>query len=177
MSGQGAQSAAKKRLYLVGGAMGVGKTAACRALQNLLPRCVFLDADWLWDAKPFTVTGETRAMVLDNIAHCLNNFLSCSAYENIVFCWVLDRPEIWQAVESGLRPHGAQVVRIALTCAPETLAERLGRDLEAGVRTPDVLPRSLRRLPLFEALPGVTLLRTDGLTPRSVARRMAACAR
>ena len=165
-----------KRLILVGGPMGVGKSAVCEELLRRLEPGVYLDGDWCWHMSPFSVTEGTKAMVLDNICHLLQSFLRCSAYQNIVFCWVLDRPEIWQAVESGLRPHGAQVVRIALTCAPETLAERLGRDIEAGVRAPDVLPRSLRRLPLFEALPGVTLLRTDGLTPRSVARRMAACA-
>ena len=34
-----------KTLLMVGGAMGVGKTAACRALKNRLDRCVFLDGD------------------------------------------------------------------------------------------------------------------------------------
>ena len=39
-----------KRLYMIGGPMGVGKTAACRQLQQLLDRSVFLDGDWCWDA-------------------------------------------------------------------------------------------------------------------------------
>ncbi len=30
-------------------------------------------------------------MVMDNICHLLNNFLHCSANENIVFCRVIDR--------------------------------------------------------------------------------------
>ena len=34
-----------KRLYMIGGPMGVGKTAACRQLQQLLDRSVFLDRD------------------------------------------------------------------------------------------------------------------------------------
>ena len=38
-----------KRLYMIGGPMGVGKTAACRQLQQLLDRSVFLDRDWCWD--------------------------------------------------------------------------------------------------------------------------------
>ena len=32
-----------KRLYLIGGPMGVGKTTVCRALQRRLERSVFLD--------------------------------------------------------------------------------------------------------------------------------------
>ena len=35
-----------KRLYLIGGPMGVGKTTVCRALQKSLDRSVFLDGDW-----------------------------------------------------------------------------------------------------------------------------------
>ena len=45
-----------KTLYLIGGTMGVGKTSACRALQQLLPNSVFLDGDWCWNIHPFQVT-------------------------------------------------------------------------------------------------------------------------
>ena len=85
-----------KRLYVIGGPMGVGKTTACRQLQQLLDRSVFLDGDWCWDAHPFQVTEETREMVLENIAFLLNSFLRCSAYDHVIFCWVLHRREIWE---------------------------------------------------------------------------------
>ena len=64
-----------KELYIIGGPMGVGKTAACRKLQNRLDSSVFLDGDWCWDMRPFYVTDETKAMVLDSISHLLGNFL------------------------------------------------------------------------------------------------------
>lgn len=83
-----------KKLYLIGGPMGVGKTAASRALQARLSNCVFLDGDWCWDMRPFQVTEETRAMVLDNICHVLNNFLRCSVYEAAIFCWVMHERDI-----------------------------------------------------------------------------------
>ena len=73
-----------KNLYLIGGAMGVGKTTVCRRLKKDLPNSVFLDGDWCWDADPFLITEETKAMVMDNICFLLNNFLRCSAYENII---------------------------------------------------------------------------------------------
>lgn len=71
-----------KRLYMIGGPMGVGKTAACRQLQQLLDRSVFLDGDWCWDAHPFQVTEETREMVLENISFLLNSFLRCCCFAN-----------------------------------------------------------------------------------------------
>ena len=66
-----------KPLYLIGGPMGVGKTAAGKALAALLSGSVFLDGDWCW--QPEVVTPETKAMVLDNICHLLGNYLPCSA--------------------------------------------------------------------------------------------------
>ena len=87
-----------KRLYLVGGTMGVGKTTVCQQLKLELNNSVFLDGDWCWDANPFLVTEETKKMVVDNIAYLLNNFLSCSAYENIIFCWVMHEQSIIDSI-------------------------------------------------------------------------------
>ena len=83
-----------KNLIIVGGTAGVGKTTTCRELQKILPRNVFLDGDWCWDMRPFLVTGETKKMVESNIAHLLNNFLDCSEFENVIFCWVLHQQKI-----------------------------------------------------------------------------------
>ena len=75
-----------KRLYLIGGPMGVGKTTVGQILKKQLADCVYLDGDWCWDMDPFSVTPETKCMVIDNICTLLNNFLRCTAYKNIVFC-------------------------------------------------------------------------------------------
>ena len=92
MPGKEAQK--MKKLYLIGGTMGVGKTTVCQILKQKLEQAVFLDGDWCWDAHPFQVNEETKAMVMDNICYLLNNFLSCSAYRNIIFCWVMHEQSI-----------------------------------------------------------------------------------
>ena len=74
-----------KQLYLIGGPMGVGKTAVSRRLAAMLERSVLLDGDWCWMMHPFAVTDETKAMVMDNIAYLLGNFLRCSAIDHVVF--------------------------------------------------------------------------------------------
>ena len=159
-----------KRLYMIGGPMGVGKTAACRQLQQLLDRSVFLDGDWCWDAHPFQVTEETREMVLENIAFLLNNFLRCSAYDNVIFCWVLHRREIWEDLLRRLtEPHVLRAV--SLVCTPEALRSRLEEDICAGKRAPDVLDRSLAYLPLYDAL-DIRRLDVTDLTPRKTAERI-----
>lgn len=141
-----------KTLYLVGGPMGVGKTSVCQLLKRRLDRCAFLDGDWCWDMDPFVVNDETKEMVLDNICFVLDRFLHCTEFENVVFCWVLHQQGIWDAILSRLDTRGWRVVRAALVAPPEALVRRLQGDIAAGRRQPDVIPRSLARLPLYEKL-------------------------
>ena len=67
-----------KKLILIGGTMGVGKTATSSLLKQKLNQSVFLDGDWCWDMHPFVVNRETKAMVMNNIVYQLNQFISCS---------------------------------------------------------------------------------------------------
>ena len=64
------------------------------SVKNELENSVFLDGDWCWDMHPFAVTKEKKRMVVENIVFMLNNFLRCSAYEHVVFCWVMHEQAI-----------------------------------------------------------------------------------
>lgn len=141
-----------KTLYLIGGTMGVGKTTVCRELKNQLPRSVFLDGDWCWDMNPFVVTEETKAMVLDNITTLLKNFLRCSAYDHVIFCWVMHQQAILDQILSRLDLTDVTVVPVSLVCSQEVLLQRLNQDVSAGLRQPDILLRSPQRLPLYDTL-------------------------
>lgn len=68
--------------------MGVGKTTVSQQLKRDLNNSVFLDGDWCWDASPFQVTDETKAMVVRNICYLLNSFIHCSAF------WVMHEQSI-----------------------------------------------------------------------------------
>jgi len=157
-----------KTLYLIGGPMGVGKTTVCRALQKRLERSVFLDGDWCWDAHPFQVTEETKAMVTENICFLLNNFLRCSAYDHVIFCWVLHQQAILDGLLSHLDMGNCRTRAVSLVCTPESLTARLEADIQAGRRKPDALERSLAYLPLYAEL-GTEKLDVSRLTPGEAA--------
>jgi len=108
-----------------------------------------------------------REMVLENISFLLNSFLRCSAYDHVIFCWVLHRREIWEDLLRRLtEPYVLRAV--SLVCTPETLRSRLEGDIRAGKRIPDVLDRSLAYLPLYDAL-DIRHLDVTALTPRETA--------
>ena len=161
-----------KRLYLVGGPMGVGKTAVCQELKLLLHKSVFLDGDWCWDMHPFRVTDETKAMVMDNVTYLLNSFLRCSALQNIVFCWVMHRQEIIDGILARLETGGAEYRLFTLDITEKALRERLGGDIAQGKRTPDVIARSMDRRLACRQTRG-TKIDVSRISPREAAVRIA----
>jgi broad-specificity NMP kinase len=141
-----------KQLYIIGGTMGVGKTTICQKLKKELSNCVFLDGDWCWDANPFLVNEETKEMVMQNICFMLNQFLHCSSYENVVFCWVMHEQNIIDTILASIDQTNCDTKVISLVCNQATLRERLEKDIQLGIRTSDVVERSVERLPLYEKL-------------------------
>lgn len=157
-----------KQIYIVGGTMGVGKSAVCERLRDKLDNSVFLDGDWCWNMHPFRVTEETKTMVMDNICYMLNNYIHCSSYDNIVFCWVLHRQEIIDEIIERLDLAECEVHTISLTCSESALRERLNRDVEAGIRTIDVISRSVARIPFYKKLK-TTKIDVSHITPEETA--------
>ena len=141
-----------KKLYIVGGTMGVGQTAVCQQLKKILPDSVFLHGDWCWDAAPFQVTDETKSMVIDNICYLLNNFLHCSAYKNVIFCWVMHQQSIIDSVIEKLDTQNCDVKCISLITDEANLRKRLTKDVESGIRVENVIERSVTRIPMYDVL-------------------------
>ena len=160
-----------KTLYMIGGTMGVGKTTVSQLLKHDLPNSVFLDGDWCWDASPFQVTDETKAMVINNICYLLNNFLKCSAYENIIFCWVMHEQSIIDFILKKLDVQNCDVKCVSLVADEKTLCERLSKDVERGIRSEDVIERSIARIPMYHALNTIKI-DTNAKTPAVIANEI-----
>ena len=160
-------------MFIIGGTMGIGKSTVSQILKRKLPNSVFLDGDWCWDSSPFQVTAETKEMVIKNICAVLNNFLKCSAYENIIFCWVMHEQSIIDAIISGLDTANCRVLTVSLLCSEQELTQRLQKDVAAGIRTPDVIERSVQRIPLYQNLDTIKV-NTSGKNAAEVAQEIAA---
>lgn len=131
-----------RRCILINGTMGAGKTTVCKELMRLLPHSAFLDGDWCWYSDPFTVNDRTKEMVLQNIGFVLSNFLRCPDYQNILFCWVMDRQEILDEVIRRIRPAlddaQAQLFCVTLSVTSQAL-RRAQRDIDAGLLPAGIL--------------------------------------
>ena len=160
-----------KKLLLIGGPMGVGKTAVCKELIERLQPGVYLDGDWCWNMHPFSVTEETRAMVLDNICALLGRFLACPELDNVVLGWVLHRQETIDTICARLPLEGVEVYKISLLASPQVLRSRLVRDIARGKRGGEAISRSLAYLPLYDELDTLKIS-TDHCSPAQVSAQI-----
>ena len=140
-----------KKLILVNGTMGVGKSTVCEILYKSMKNSCWLDGDWCWTMNPFKVTDENKAMVMGNITYILNNFLRNSMYEYIIFNWVMHQESIIEDVLRKLdKNYEYQVYKITLMCSEEKLIERIKKDIDNGKRDKDSLSRGVERIPLYK---------------------------
>ena len=141
-----------KKVYLIGGTMGVGKTTTCQLLKKELNNSVFLYGDLCWDMHPFQVNEETKEMVQDNIYHMLNNFIHCQCFEHIIFCWVMHEQSIIDDIIKHLDLNDCQLYPISLVLDEESLRKRLQKDVDNNIRNQSVIERSVQRIPLYQQL-------------------------
>ena len=139
----------KKKLIIINGTMGVGKSTISNALYKSLENSVWLDGDWCWMMNPFVVNDENKKMVEDNIIYLLSNFLRNSSLEHIVFNWVIHEESIFDLLLNRLKDFDFELYKITLICSEEVLRNRIVEDFKNG-RGDRNLENSLKRLELYK---------------------------
>lgn len=140
----------RKKLIIINGTMGVGKTATCKLLYKSLDKSVWLDGDWCWMMNPFIVNDENKEMVEKNIHFMLRSFLTNSNIENVIFNWVIHTEDIFDMVLGGLSDLDFELHKITLICSKEELRRRIGKDVETNDRDEACFDRSAKRLELYK---------------------------
>ena len=117
-----------KKLIIINGAPGVGKTSVCKELYKSIDKSVWLDGDWCWMMNPFIATEENMKMVEDNINFLLRNFLNNSSYEYVIFNWVIGSESTFNNILERLKDLEFKLYKISLLCSAEALKQRMIKD-------------------------------------------------
>ncbi|CAI3716591.1 Tunicamycin resistance protein [Clostridium neonatale] len=139
----------KKKLIIINGVMGIGKTTICKELYKKLENSFWLDGDSCWMMNPFIVNEENKKMVLDNITYILNNFLKNSSTKYVVFNWVIPTDDVMNDVLGRIDVADISIYKITLMSSKDELVKRIGKDIKLGLRDKGNIKRSLERFDLY----------------------------
>ncbi|MNB74519.1 ribose 1,5-bisphosphokinase [compost metagenome] len=146
-----------KKLVIINGTMGVGKSTIVSNLYKQLENSVWLDGDWCWLMNPWNITEENKTMVMNNIHYILNQYLENSMFEYVFFTWVIHKESIFDEIVAGINRHDYKIVKITLTCSEEELIHRMQQDR----RSEKEIDNSLNRLGFYKTM-NTQKLNTDG---------------
>lgn len=141
-----------KKLIIINGTMGVGKTTISRSLKEFLKNSFWLDGDSCWDMNPFVVNDENKKMVIENITFVLNNFIKNTMSDYIIFNWVIQTDDIMKQILDNLKLEEVEVYKITLMCSKEQLETRIAKDITCGLRDVESLERSIKNLGLYDRM-------------------------
>lgn len=156
-----------KKLILLGGPTGVGKSTALRLLENRLPKLALLDADDAWRISTDLAVDGTRRIALSNVVSVMRGYFEAGCEVGIV-AWVFARSQLYEPVISSLRDEVDEIHQIYLVASPERLRQRL-----ASREDTHRLEYSISRLELIRELP-YDKIDTSNLLPSDVAERILA---
>ena len=162
-----------KKLIMINGTMGVGKSTVCNILLNTLEDSVYLDGDWCWNMNPFVVSEENKKMVIDNISYLLRSYLKNSGYKYIIFCWVMQEEAIFKQILDKLNGFDFEIHKVSLVCNEKALRSRLNIDVQNGIRKADVIDRSIERISFYEKM-NTLKIDVSNITQKDTAKKICA---
>ena len=118
-----------KNLIVINGAPGMGKTTISEELTRILPNNVMLECDSFMWSNPYVSTDEANQIRHENITFCLNNYLRCSAWHNVIVNWVFVNQETLDGILSPINLENISVHVFSLTCRNDIWKARM--DTEA----------------------------------------------
>lgn len=161
-----------KKIIVILGSNGVGKSTTAKILLNIYNRCAYVDSDWCRAINPFPFTEATKKTVTENIFCLFKNYLLCDDIDTLVFTYGLhgERREIFKEVIRRLKGEliEFEVCPVILKCSME---ENLKRALSDG-RDEERIRRGIKNTFYFYDDFEYPVIDSTELTPEQVAQKI-----
>ncbi len=157
-----------KRLIVILGPNGVGKTTVASELLRTIPNSAFVDSDYLRKMNPGENSEELIRIQKANILSVMENYLSSSIIENVVFTYGLHghREKMLNDIISEISNYfKTTVIIVVLTCVEKENIRRMQND----GRDPERIKRAIVvSRPIYENT-GYFTIDTTAISPKQVA--------
>lgn len=148
-----------KKLIFIHGPNGVGKSTLCSSLNKSLYNSAWLESEWCRMTNPFTFTDEVIELTINNMAHMLKSYLTCSSIEYIIFNYGFHGPRrnIYDKVIQDISEIQFKFIPILITCSEEENIKRMLRD----GRDKERIERALSARSIYDGSEALTIDTTE----------------
>lgn len=161
-----------KKLIVILGPNGVGKTTAAKAFLEKNTGCAYVDADWCRAVNPFLFTPATKKAATENMYCMFKNYLFCEDIDQIIFPYAFhgERKKMFDTVTDRLKGEGIafELFYIVLKCSEQENVKRCERDGREAERIERGMKNTFR---FYDDFPYPNIITTE-LTPEEVAERI-----
>lgn len=129
-----------KKLVLITGAPGVGKTMLCSHLFKTIEGCAWLDSGWCWMINPWkSKTPDQKKYVEDTFSRILLGYFVNKNINTVLFSWVMSSSWMFDLITEPLSDIEFRLYKIALVCDKDAHIERMQKDerREEQANSPD----------------------------------------
>jgi len=129
-----------KKLVIIAGPAGIGKTTVCQRLFKTIEGCAWLDGDWCWMVNPYPgKTDEQKAYSLESFGRILDGYFNDENTDIIFFSWMIQRDFMFKLVIDKISYKKYEVIKIVLVCDEKVFLQRLidGNRSERKINNPD----------------------------------------
>ncbi len=120
----------KKKLVIVTGPAGIGKTTVCKDLFKRINGCAWLDGDWCWMVNPYPgKTPEQKKAVERAFRYILSGYFHDANTKIILFSWLMHSKFMFDLITEQIVDEDYELIKIALVCSDkEIYIERMRKD-------------------------------------------------
>ncbi|MCE5236245.1 MAG: AAA family ATPase [Clostridiaceae bacterium] len=136
----------KKKLIMVAGPAGVGKSAVCKELFKKIVGSAWLDGDWCWMVNPYPgKTAEQKTYAEKAFGYILDGYFNDDNTNTILFSWLIHSNFMFELVTNRITYTNYELVKVVLICDEQEHALRMLSDNreEAKIAARDTMDKYL----------------------------------
>ena len=106
-----------KKLVMIAGPAGVGKTTVCKTLFSATKNSAWLDADWCWMVNPYPGKTEAQKRYAERaFGYILDGYLEDEGTTHIFFSWLMHGDFMFDLVTDQIKHKNYELHKFVLVC-------------------------------------------------------------
>lgn len=118
-----------KKLIIIAGPPGVGKTTISKSMFETIDGCAWLDADWCWNTNPWIAKSDDEKRIIEGtFVRILDTYIHNENINTIIFNWVIKTNWMFDLIINNIDCKNLMIKKIVLVSDQDSHINRLKSD-------------------------------------------------